>query len=341
MNIKRVFHPEQVMGTRGDPVMCDMYKKLLGQTKRCPEDDEEIAPGKIAYGWSFPGVLEPLLKDQHGKEFHLIMKLYREQTRKIYYIGDDFTRALGSVDRNIPLDLLPSRFFAYVAFADEVIRDEADWIEGAYVYIGPPYAVGISINGVSPDKRFVWIGYQCKNGQIGALSFDPTGEKVMDTLRRLHHERPTVDYDVRSDGTYTATETSLDTVEKREHVYRTIINAVLYIHSQDPDLTHLKPEQQLSLSQRKKHKESITNCTVPLTLVSWNYKKKPSYNVDSTWIDTFLRIQRCGPGLTQCKFVWVKEHERHYNKGENDHGKNSNVLTAGAADSDSEHHAVP
>ena len=97
-----------------------------------------------------------------------------------------------------------------------------------------------------------------------------------------------------------------------------IVNACIYFHSMNPDVSHLEPEKDkkrrntLAIKRGIPHEE--ISSYYPVTLLNWNYGRGREYTVDSTWVDSYLRWQRCGPGFTQVKLIMVSEHERHYRK---------------------------
>lgn len=97
-----------------------------------------------------------------------------------------------------------------------------------------------------------------------------------------------------------------------------LVNACAYYYSLEPDVRHLAPAKE----QKEKKKlaktygvpEEYVSSYYPVTLLNWAYGRDRVYSVDKTWVDSYLRWQRCGPGLSQTKLIMVKEHERHYKK---------------------------
>ena len=93
------------------------------------------------------------------------------------------------------------------------------------------------------------------------------------------------------------------------------LNAVMYIHSLNPDVTHLKPASQQTANERKATLRSgfdLNNSYFPLVYVSWNYGKDVIYSKESTIVKSHLRWQPCGPGRGDTKLIIIKEHERTF-----------------------------
>lgn len=310
MNLKRVLHPEIILGRRGDPDLCESLGSILDSMKRVPEHDAVAEDGFVAPCWSLPQFMRGI--DQHAREFFIVTKKFRSGTYRTYHFGKDFVEALASIDSDIPVDLLPEKFFGYISFAEDAIRDEVEPIQGAYVFIGLFKDLGLGVKNIDPDQRAMWIGCIGESNAVTTMSRDlKDSERVRDTLDK--YREFAADY-----LGPIAIKPSKEVEAARERVYRTVINAVLYIHSQKPDVTPLKPEKDLTHSQRSKARAEgkLTNCTVPISLVSWNYQKPKVFTVDKTWIDTHPRWQRCGPKYSEVKLVWVSAHERKYKKAE-------------------------
>jgi hypothetical protein len=308
MNFKRVLHPEIVLDRRGEPLYREIYRRVSTQVKRCSEWKEDTQDGRTVGGYEYVGPAEFLTVDEFARQHFIMMKRWRGESNRVYHIEEDFLLALAKVDRDLPVELLPDKFFAYLSFPKDKIFDGEHWVEGAYVAIDTPKNLGFGINGVGPDAKVIWISYiTYPELTLGNLLVEPKQEK----MSKLLDEMRTCDYRYGSKET-----ASKELQSKRNAIYRAAINALLYIHSLDPELHKLAPIGSLTKSQLKRAREtgSVTDCTVPVTLVNHRYKKGVQYSVDHTWVDTFLRIQRCGPGLTQYKFVWVREHERRFNK---------------------------
>jgi hypothetical protein len=265
---------------------------------------------------------------------HEFLKLPKKSKPKIYHIPKDFTQALMKVDREIPVDLLPERFFGYFSFAEGAIFDDSDEVQGAYVFIGPAEESTLKPGAVESEK-VIWISYVCKDkikreqGYKAMLGPDRNGvprlfnfmgiSKLLIELKnekfsKLANQYKTIDF---IDGANV--QMSEKEVEARNTVFRTLINLVLFVNSIDPDLIEAPTTNHLSNKQLKERRDAgkpINECSVPVTLVSWNYHKPVQYHVDSTFIETFLRWQRCGTRNSQVKLIWVTPHLRRYKKEE-------------------------
>lgn len=93
----------------------------------------------------------------------------------------------------------------------------------------------------------------------------------------------------------------------------------MYLHSLNPDVTHMKPVHQQTAREQKDARKNgfdLNNTRHLIRYVSWNYGKDREYSVDGTTVRTHLRWQPCGPGRGQTKLIMINEHERKYKKKE-------------------------
>jgi hypothetical protein len=309
MRIKKVVHPEIVIDKRGDVDVREAYKVFM--------EGIGYVEGEGYY------TKNPLWQalDPNLKEHFLFCWKFKQERPPVYYVPKDFAEAISRIDRDIPVDLLPKRFFGYFAFADGSVFDESDEVQGAYVYVGPPEETSIKLGLLETASTCLWISYCCKTTApsdhfpglpplnipaVGRLLVELKPEKIAEMLQNLKIE----DY-------LMGTSRNLDPKSERNVVYRTLVNLVLYVHSVDADLLKTPTHSHLSNRERSQRAQSgkpINECMVPLTLISWNYKKPVLYQKDSTVVGTHPRFQRCGPGFMQVKLIWVKEHVRVFKK---------------------------
>jgi hypothetical protein len=241
---------------------------------------------------------------------------------RCYYIPKDFCEALGSIDGEIPVDLIPD-FFGYFSFADKSVFDESESIQGAFIYVGPGANTPLTrdFQGV---QKVLWISYvgdflnnDSLTLPIGDNGFTIPGE--MPNVGRLLCELEQKKIDdiaasVPTINNYLNTPKQIDE-RLRNQVFRVLINAVLYVSSLGADLVRAPVKTGLSNRLQKEYVNQhgyLNEVSIPLVLVSWNYKKPTVYGIDSTWVNTYRRWYRCGPNSSQIKLVWVKDHRRHY-----------------------------
>jgi hypothetical protein len=288
MRIDRILHPEIVLGKRGDKRLIQFYKTCFPQI--------ELTPEGYACG------LEVRQFDENLRDHAILTHKFRQSGSKVFYCGKDFIQVLSKIDKEIPLQFMPQKFLGYLAFPEETVFDGEEEIQGAYVYVGE--GKGTTLKKEDWDKKIIWISYVGKNlNSITRLCAELTEDKMSEISTRYEM----ADYNV--------SEVIKGSVPgSRELVYRLVANLVLYINSADPDLIGLKTMHLESKTQRNKAEargEIINECTLPITLLSWNYKREINYSKESTWVETHPRWQRCGSGFTQIKLIWVKAHERH------------------------------
>lgn len=283
-----------------------MYHEIKSDLKISPEKGIAFGPTTRKYCTILTGTV-----DENALSHLGIARKFQTDRPKIYYVGKDFAQAMSGIDREIPADRMPKNFFGYIAFGKDALKDESHFVEGVYTFIGPADQVGAGKHYGS--GTVVWLSYVPQPSEEGMYPFFAKAlfplipERISQIVGQVGFSK---------DATLLGNATVPEHVEReREKIYRAVINTVLYIHSQDPDLRKLRPEKELSHTQRKRLREvggDTVDCSVPVVLVSWDYKQKRGIHVDSTWVDTHPRWQRCGPGNSQIKLVWVKEHERRY-----------------------------
>ena len=323
MKLSKVLHPEIVLDKRGDEHLRRAYQKITAGL------GHEVGRGYYSTltSWEF---LDPNIR-----EHFLIAWKFRRERPPVYYVPKDFVEAISRVDRDIPVDLLPKTWFGYISFAEGSMFDESDEIQGAYVYIGPPEQTAINPNQYGPDKICLWVSYVCKDlprvqklraehgiqfweegDRKGMLLFPSVGRLLVE-LKSERFASIVKNIAVTDYTKGKVIQASSKDHEARDLVYRTLVNLVLYINSVDADLVKAPTTEHLSnrqKSERSNQGKPVNECAVPITLVSWNYRKPVQFQKDSTWVETHMRFQRCGPGFTQVKLIWVAPHERHFQK---------------------------
>jgi len=238
--------------------------------------------------------------------------------KKIYRFNSKFLMALSRMDVELRSELLPqSEFSAYFSFEDDVLADaDGERLIGAYVFLRKPVE---GYDKMTEGADFVFSASVFPHGPSSGLHILTFGNPT--TLIAGIHLGATF-----SDSYFKVpVDTSgLSDFEKQlprnnglldEKVFRTLINAVMYLHSLNPDVTHLKPVSQQTSRERKetvKNGLELNNSIYPLVYVSWNYGKGVVYSKDSTMVRTHFRWQPCGPGRGQTKLIMIQEHERHF-----------------------------
>lgn len=316
MKLKRILHPEVALGVKGHPTMRWIYEMVRKEFK--------IHPDTYSYGETISRLCQTTAGTDLNAISHLaIIRKFQQESPKVYYVGRDFALALQKIDKEIPMEFFPEKFFGYIAFPKNTVRDEDEFVEGAYIYIG----YGRDAGGCRPEHqgmRFLWISYVSQPSDDGLYRSNTKFLAPLRTgkLENMAEGLDSVDYLLGGDS-----EVSSEVERKRMAVYRLAVNTVLYIHSQNSEIQLLKPERLLTKSQKKATKAGgggVTDCHLPVVLVNWNYHTGMEFTKDSTTVDSFLRWQRCGVGLTQYKLVWVREHIRRYKNA------NSAELRSGA-----------
>jgi hypothetical protein len=288
VRFNKLLHCEIVLDKRGPEHMRQVYKNALSQISFIP-------------GVGFRGT--PAIRslpDHNVMDQLFILKKYVLERPPIYHVGRDFLQAMSGISNEIPVELLPKRFFAYLSFADHAIRDEEDWVEGAYVFIGS--GLEAALRPQEHNDYVLWIHYTTKSQSLVRLCVELKHGRIDDLVAAAIKDDFTLGGAIPTDPKDT---------EARLPVWRAVINLVMYINSVDPDLVLTPPASTLKPAAKKA--ASVQNqCTLPITLVSWNYHAPHYHNVDKSFVNTFQRWQRVGPQLSQVKLIWVTEHARRY-----------------------------
>lgn len=304
MQIKRLIFPEILYGKRGDKETIKFY-------------DYVIKNISIGTSEGKPVILAPCIDTSNSDEniatFWLMSKLFKARSAPVYYLPKDFSVALSKIDRELPIEYLPKKFFGYIQLAEKSISDDDGYVDGGFVYIGP--AKDVAFTADDPDTTTIVVSY-CNPNDTPDL-----GPKVVSRFTAPLESKKVSDLidfsqgkDYEKDGVRSV---SKEDKEKRDVVVRTMINAVLYINSKDPEIMKLNPMEYMTKSQRKSHRDvcPVDNlCTIPLKLLNWSYHDGRSYSVDSTTVETHMRWQPCGVNRSQVKLIWVKEHERNFSR---------------------------
>lgn len=279
MKITQILTPELIYGLRGDHNLISLYQSILnGITK--------VGPG--LHGNQVIQFID--LNMQY--HFALAWK-YKKETPRNYYVGREFLEAIYQVRSDIPLDLLPDRFFAYVAFPKDCIFDDArDPVEGGFIFIGPATETMIDPN--QGWNRAIWCSW----------SYSPLKELKWGSIIE------SLDQEISFKSLVQKYQSEIGT-----NLLMLFANLVLYITKCQPELFPLKASNMLTNKEKREFEKThnvVNGCELPITLVSWNYQKPKSYNVDSTTVSGHFRWQRHGPESSLLKLIYIDEHIRNY-----------------------------
>jgi hypothetical protein len=342
--LNHVLHPELLLDRRGPEEWRFLLRKLVRGTQfhaegwsvlssaceeRHPKGGSkallttgEIRPGRVEEpGWhyttcpfSFAGELEHL--DDTIRSAAAIYKKFLAESPKIYHVQRDFLLALSQVDRDIPLQFLPERFFGYISFAPQTLRDDTGWVEGAYCYIGD--SKGTILNPEKAIEKVLWVVYTTSDGAVADLKVELKSDRLENLIRELPKQDCILKAETLSSSSATLSSITPDaSANSRDLIYRTVLNAALYIHSQQPELRREPGSGDPALSKTQarevRKKQQIPNeCTVPVTFVNWGFERPRVFQVGETSVRGHFRWQPCGVGMQQVKLIWIDQHLRHY-----------------------------
>lgn len=293
MKLSKVLIPEVVMGRRssGYPELDLTIKMALDSITFDP------IHGTISEGDN--AVVDMIYNNTTAQTVYSQMKLAQLHKPKTYHLCRDFGKALLTLkDREIIVDYLPEEFFGYISFPEGLIND----VTGGYIYVGLDKTTSLEKR---KNEKVIWISYfneyRTENRvlPISRIYLYPNQGDSLTEFVRTHNQDESNDE---------------ETLYERATVGRLLLNAVLYLHSEDPELLTLKPSHGASHSKQSKHTvNGHTNlCTIPVIAINWDYKAliPEDYESAETFVETHLRWQRCGVGFKSIKLIWVKEHTR-------------------------------
>jgi hypothetical protein len=279
--LKKLLHPEVLMGLRGPKEEFETYEVILN-------------------GISFEGpnfkIANSVCSLFEGNEIHsyITMKQFVDSKGKVYHFNNSLCESLSKIDRDLPIDFLPKKFSGYISLGNDCFQSPQGYsVDGAYVNIYESTTMGLAL-------RIACC--EIKNGipyLYNTLSFTLKNLKLDLIMQNL----PCSDFPVDREARKAANQINL-----------AVINAVLYLHSADL-LTNegVTMQNKKPLLGNKKALKEPMQCKVPVIFVNRDYHAR-HYSVDGTWVSEHMRWQRCGAGLSQIKLVWIKGHERRYDK---------------------------
>lgn len=232
--------------------------------------------------------------------------------RPVFAVGKEFFKAVSSLRREIPL--------------------RAVGTPGEYIYIKTPAVY---------CKDVKYIGVYITTWEIGAIQIMliPEGPYTIARTKMVLITSPVVKAINLEDDFWKnlrqAPTTSEETIILSDCDWNndeqagffldwlvSVVNTTIYVYSQDPEIDKLRPLKLYTNKELGAMGKDVKDnlCTLPVTLVNWNYHTGRHYNVDEAFVGAHMRWQPCGPGRQELKLVFVKEHVRKYNNKEIDHG---------------------
>jgi len=319
MQLSKVIHPEVLLGLRGYAPMTEYYNKIIGSIGERTPKGWHINNSKIA----------KMFEDdpQFFSHYQLCKRFKEESDHKIYYIPKEFAKALASIDKVIPVTVLKKGFTAFFQIGDGGLKDDAGGIEGGYVAIDSSSEFGFK-DTANPDALCFALSYinepptPIKEGGYWPVTKFmceiESDETLSDLIAKVQIHKDS--FGRFADGQKLVLSSSNITPEVeaiRAAAFRCFVNAAVYVHSSDPDVAKLVPTKSMTKPQRaasRTHNGMENMCMMPMTVLNKNYALGRQYSVDTSLVQTHMRWQRCGEAFSQVKLIWVKEHERNYNK---------------------------
>ena len=297
MFIESPLHPEIITGASGPEWDINHYKKVFSQF----DEDGHISPLYAAPG------------DESAFMHFSLSSLYEKIGEpRALYLNKGFLSVMNTIDKEIPFSYLPQNYFGYIHFPEEFLFDGEDFVEGAYIYLGPSEALRVH-GGKFGGKEVLAISYICKGRKsFGSLLVNTEDKKK---LAEILSSYPCNHFTL--DGEFDASEM----FSHRESIFRTLVNSMLWFSTSSSDearIEMIEPMERVHNKKLKKLKRKRVNCnfsTIPFVYVDETpLRRIMRYTKGNTLVSGHLRWQPCGLGRRDLKLIWISEHQRTYNK---------------------------
>lgn len=301
MRIDKILTPEIILNKRGNQILRDTFQSLLPLIEVSENGGYKILDDSLN-----------TVNNGHLRQaLYAAKKWIVDGKNRTFFFPKDFTEALGKVRCNIIPDVIPTGFTAYFSYPENTLKTGSFNACGAFVTVVEDAAI---LNNLHPDY-------------LKHAEGDKIVQIVIEKIQDIKNSSP-ISYINVVIGNKLSLEQNLEECFKYGkfemftnkadimHSLKIILNSVLYIHSQFAELEKLRPNKDLTKSQKVKAREAEKEnlCTVPLILVNWNYAKeiKRIYKEQTVFVDTYMRWQRYGIKNSLLKLIWVKEHQKEY-----------------------------
>jgi hypothetical protein len=299
MKFNDVILPEIIEGKRGPDLWIKFYKHFL----------DSISFDST--GISISPIMSSIDKIQINS--FVTIKICQKVGYKIYHVGKGFLDVLSNLNRDIPVDLLPKHFSGYINFPKGALGDDIGHVQGGFVFIGKD---NYRFKSNDSDKDEIYFSATYVNENFVTGSFFSKFNK--NTFNEVLEQYDMVEFGYNNKPPEILADENIK--KQRNRIWKTLINCILYIHSEDPKIERIAPyssiKKHVSKNQVKKENGILNECTMPIIFIHRLYQHPKIYTVDKTWIETFPRWQRCGPEFKNVKLIWVKEHIRNYKNKE-------------------------
>ena len=304
MKLSKILWPEIFKNTRGPDILRHIFTDTAKKI--------EIHPEGVQLQLDTP-FMQFLHEDINSCGGVVLGLRHMREKAPSYHVCEDFCRALMSIpDREIPLQYLPEKFLGYISFPSDLVSDTTETITGAYVYLG----IADNHTTLTPElwgQRVLWVGYfgeidpqyPAGSGQparvgrllpgIGRLVFRMEEQITVHDLMKQFASR---DYLTTYEGIKEMPVSSEEEVF-REGLTKLIINLILYLNSQDPELLKLSPAHGRSKTQANRHaterqRGHVNLCTIPVLAINWDYRSRDRSQLvqGETFVESFPRWQR-------------------------------------------------
>ena len=257
---------------------------------------------------------------------YILEKFWMEDKGKTYYFPKRFATALGNAKLTVGPQYLPENFIGYFAYAERSLFDGTTYYSGAYVSCRkarPEYVHQSAFSkGISHIIKIVFL--EDPNMTMECLSAFILKDKTIEESLRMAASVPAVQNSVYSDSgekMFTLPKSPMIIDSKPNEFYYSMVNLITnslcYVMCLEPDIQHLKPENQIGKSEKKQERPIRNYCTIPLKLVNWNFEveqERTSYERKTlAWeVSGHFRWQPYGPERMHVKMIWIDSYMKEW-----------------------------
>lgn len=249
---------------------------------------------------SGPMINHAVTNDRSMQSFFRCLLMYKERPHKNYILSRNLVEILSEVKSDLKTNFLPRDFNAYMVMPG--LKDpDGEEIEGFFVYLFDSPAGGIEFSVCYFIKNSIHIGHF-------NFLFEDDNKAIVEWVKQFPHYRNEPLPGYNGIVSFEGKNQSVDHLA-------TILNAVVYVaNSYDPLEEWENDFPTKDSRQTRKIKKKFTH--LPYILVGEGVKRIRHQHTDSTVVRAHHRLQPCGPNRSKVKLIVVREHERHYQKDE-------------------------
>lgn len=286
MRFNKIIHPEIVLDRRGPLETRKVYKDFFTNLK-----------------------LNLKIKDNVLQGHAITCSYFRSYGGVVYHVPERFSDSLLRLEKDISTSFFPKKLNCFFSFASEKFIENGDYYVGAYVLRNEKY---------DNNHPFFMISFVTSKNYIYNFDYPfsfSEGLTIDQVIKNVDEYKYLQGMTLGLDRGFS---------ELRKKLVRLVFNLSIFLNSEGADFFSLPPMINESNTKKKKYEakhEHVNECTLPIVLLNRNFHEGRQYSIDKTIVNSFPRWQPFGEKFSKIKLIWVKSHERKFNKGEKYDGK--------------------